>query len=189
MEIDRPIAIAVIVFIIILLMYFFVVPKYFEFKQIQINFSKAQAEYNGKFAYYSEVSRIFTEIENRKDSFEKIDNALPAKSHLADLMYFLQQKGTEAGLIVKSITLTKVGAKTPDNQIKDISFSVDILGTYTSLKNFLSILENSSRLFEVGNIAFGSQITSPAPVVQGKTTPTKAQDVYSLKLEVKTQSY
>ncbi|MFA6974328.1 MAG: type 4a pilus biogenesis protein PilO [Parcubacteria group bacterium] len=194
MKVDRPITIAVIIFIIVLLMYFFVVPKYNEFKDFQVKLSKAEAEYNGKFAYYSDVSRIFREMEDRKESLEKIENAIPAKSQLADLIYFFQQKGIESGLVVKNILLNKVSPITSESNIKEIVFSLDIMGSYQSLKNFLSSLENSSRLFEVGNISFGSQqsnqlsektsTTKPLPV-----QPSLSQEIYSFKLEIKTHSY
>lgn len=188
MKVDRPITIAVIILIIILLMYFFVVPKYYEFKNFQIKLGKAEAEYNAKFAYFSEVSKIFRELEDRKESLEKIENALPSKPQLADLMYFFQQKGAESGLIVKSILLTKISPATSESRIKEIVFSLDILGNYQSLKNFLSSLEGSSRLFEVGNISFGSQTLNKS---QNNLTaqPLVAQQVYSFKLEVKTHSY
>src|SRR3989344_2835730 len=103
MEIDRPIAIAVIIFIIILLMYFFVVPKYYEFRSLQVELGKVQAEYNGKYLYYSEVGTIFEKLEGYKEVLDKIDNAISPKPQLADLVYFFQQKGAESGLIIKSI--------------------------------------------------------------------------------------
>ncbi|MBI1866391.1 MAG: type 4a pilus biogenesis protein PilO [Candidatus Staskawiczbacteria bacterium] len=193
MAVDRPITIAVIIFIIILLMYFFVAPKYYEFRDFQVKLGNAQAEYNGKFAYYSEVVRIFSELENSKESLDKIENAIPLKSQLADLIYFFQQKSTESGLIAKSILLTKFSPVTSESNMKEIVFSLDLLGNYQSLKNFLSLIEGSSRLFEVNNIFFGSQATNQPP-----TTPISqplpanaslAQESYSFRLEIKTHSY
>ena len=181
MKIDRPITIAVIIFIIILLMYFFVTPKYYEFKGLQAKLGKAEAEYNGKFAYFSEVSKIFRELEDRQESLEKIENAIPPKPQLANLVYFFQRKGTESGLIVKNILLTKISPITSESSIKEIVFSLDVLGNYQSLKNFLSSLENSSRLFEVGNISFGSQTQTLTPIVQPAI-----QQIYSFKFEIKT---
>lgn len=198
MKVDRPITIAVIIFIIILLMYFFVVPKYYEFKDLQIKLGKAEAEYNAKFAYFSEVSKIFRELEDRQESLEKIENAMPPKPQLADLVYFFQQKGTESGLIVKNILLTKISPVTSESSIKEIIFSLDVLGNYQSLKTFLSSLEGSSRLFEVGNISFGSQalnqLSSPQiqnPISKQKTPVVQSltQQVYSFKFEIKTHSY
>lgn len=198
MKVDRPITIAIIIFIIILLMYFFVVPKYYEFKDLQVKLGKSEAEYNGKFAYFSEVSKIFRELEDRQESLEKIENAIPPKPQLADLVYFFQQKGTESGLIVKNIFLTKISPVTSESSIKEIVFSLDVMGNYQSLKNFLSSLENSSRLFEVGNISFGSQTINQSsssqtqnPISKQKTLIVQPiiQQVYSFKFEIKTHSY
>ncbi|MBI2050085.1 MAG: type 4a pilus biogenesis protein PilO [Candidatus Staskawiczbacteria bacterium] len=186
MQLDRPITIAVVIFIIILLMYFFLVPKYYEFRDFQIKLGKAEAEYNGKFAYYSEIGRVFRELENRREFLDKVENAIPTKPQLADLIYFFQQKSTESGLIVKDIILTKISPVTPESDIREISFSLDVLGNYQSFKNFLSFIENSSRLFEVSNVTFGSQTTSQPP---GSTSPAPVQQVYSFKLDIKTHSY
>ncbi|MEK7541132.1 MAG: type 4a pilus biogenesis protein PilO [Patescibacteria group bacterium] len=188
MKVDRPIAISVIIFIIVLLIYFFVAPKYIEFKDLQIKLGKAEAEYNGKFAYYSEISQIFTKLEDNKESLEKIENAIPSKPQLADLVYFFQQKGVESGLIVKDILLTKISPATSESNIKEIVFSLDALGSYQSFKNFLSSLESSSRLFEVGNISFGLQIASQSPP-KTPTVQLMAQQTFSFQLEIKTQSY
>jgi len=195
MKIDRPITIAVIIFIIILLMYFFVVPKYHEFRDFQVKLGKAEAEYNGKFAYFSEVSKIFRQLEDRQESLEKVENAVPPKSQLADLVYFFQQKGTVSGLIVKNILLTKISGLTSESTVQEIIFSLEVMGNYQSFKNFLSSLENSSRLFEVGNISFGSQILNqPSALLSQAQTQTQEtqptiQQVYSFKFEIKTHSY
>ena len=191
MTVDRPIAIAIIIFIIILLMYFFVVPKYYEFRDFQVKLSEAEAEYNGKFAYYSEVSKIFRELEDRKEVLNKIDNAIPPKPQLADLIYFFQQKGTESGLIIKNITLTKLAPATSEGGIKEIVFSIDALGNYQSLKNLLFLVEGSSRLFEVENVSFGLQTTKQESASQNKTpiVQSLAQQLYSFRLEIKTHSY
>ena len=189
MAIDRPITIAIIIFIIILLMYFFAVPKYYEFRALQVKLSEAEAEYNGKFAYYSEVSKVFRELEDRKESLDKIENAIPPKPQLADLIYFLQQKSSESGLIVKNILLTKISSVTSESSIKEIIFSLDLLGNYQSLKNFLSLIEGSSRLFEVDNISFGSQVTNQSLPNNSVVQSSSAQETYSFKLEIKTHSY
>ncbi|MBI3631616.1 MAG: type 4a pilus biogenesis protein PilO [Candidatus Staskawiczbacteria bacterium] len=197
MEIDRPITIAVIIFIIILLLYFFVAPKYYEFRDFQVKLSEAEAEYNGKFAYYSQVSKIFRELEDRKEVLDKINNAIPPKPQLADLIYFFQQKGTESGLIVKNIILTKLSPETSENGIKEIVFSIEVLGNYQSFKNFLSLLEGSSRLFNVGNVSFGLQTADQTSSLQSKLLPkqktptvqSSSQQIYPFRFEVKTHSY
>lgn len=189
MEIDRPITITIIIFTIILLIYFFVVPKYYEFRDFQVKLATVEAEYNGKFAYYAEVSKIFRELEDNKEIIGKVVNAIPLKPQLADLIYFFQQKGTESGLIVKNIFLTRISPVTSESSIKEIVFSLDLLGNYQSFKNFLYLMESSSRLFEISNVSFGSQATSKLLSSQNQTQIPKEQQLYSFKLEVKTYSY
>jgi len=197
MKIDRPIAIAIIIFIIVLLMYFFVVPKYYEFRDLQGKLGEAEAEYNSKFAYYSEVTKIFRELEDRKDILDKIDNAIPSKPQLADLIYFFQQKGAESGLIVKNIVLTKISPVNSESNIKEIVFSLNVLGNYQSFKNFLSLMENSSRLLEISNVSFGSQPVSQSsslqiqnPILNPQSqSQSQIEEIYSFRFEIKTHSY
>ena len=169
-------------------MYFFVVPRYYEFRDFQMKLGKAEAEYTGKFAYYSEVVKIFSELENRKESLDKISNAMPPKPQLADLIYFFQQKGAESGLIIKNMLLIKISPITPESGIKEIVFSLDALGNYQSLKNFLFLIESSSRLFEVDNVSFGAQIINQLSQKTPVSQPS-AQQTYSFRLEIKTHSY
>lgn len=198
MKVDRPIAIAIIIFIIILLMYFLVVPKYYEFRDFQGKLSQAEAEYNGKFAYYSEVSKIFRQLEDHKESLEKINNAIPPKPQLADLVYYFQQTGTDSGMIVKGITLSKISPVTSESSaskssasagsVNEIVFSVNVMGSYQSFKNFLYSLENSSRLFEVGNLGFGSSVSNKSAQSES-TDQIPIQQAFSFQLEIKTHSY
>ena len=48
MQIDRPIAIALILFIILLLVFFLVVPEYNTFKSLQTQLGEKKAEYNAE---------------------------------------------------------------------------------------------------------------------------------------------
>ena len=77
MEFDRPIATAIIFFIVLLLMFFLVVPEYNKFKELQIELGEKKAEFNIKYEYFSEVARVFQELENYKEGIKKIDDALP----------------------------------------------------------------------------------------------------------------
>jgi len=193
MEIDRPITIAVILFIILLLIFFLVVPKYHQFKDLQQKMGEKQTEFDAKFSYYSEIAKVYEQIMAKKDIVDKIDSAIPSNVSYGPLVYFFQKKGLENGLIVRGLSLTKVSPANPESDIKEIVFSLDLLGGYTAFKSFMSSLEKSARLFEVTNISFGSSassISSTSSSVSPKT-PSLIQilQTYPFKLEVKTYSY
>lgn len=194
MEIDRPITIAIVLFIVVLLIFFLVVPKYQQFKVLQQKIGEKQAAYDAKFAYYSEVANVYEQLMAKKDVVDKIDSAIPSNVSYGPLVYFFQKKGLENGMILKGLFLTKASSVSPEANIKEITFSLDLLGGYTALKSFLSSLEKSARLFEVTSISFGSstqaQTTSALLGTQSKTpAPAQVLQTYPFKLEVKTYSY
>lgn len=189
-EIDRPIVIAILIIAIGLLIYFLVVPEYYRFLDTQEKLGIVKGEYEGKFAYYSEVERIFAELEDRRESLEKVENAITSEPQLADLMYFFNQKSIESGLIMKSIALSKVAPVAAESNIKEIAFSLDTLGNYQGLKNFLSLMEGSSRLIQVGNLSFGSQAQSQSTAQgQGQIVLPGIEELYNFSFEVKAHSY
>jgi len=173
--IDRPIAIAVIVFLALLAGFYLTLPKYRQFRDLQTELSKKEAEYQSKAAYFSQVNYTLREIKKDPETLTKIDTALPEKFSLASLIYFLQKKTAENGLILKKATLTRASAAGTGSALKEASFSLELLGSYASLKNFLSALEKSSRLIEVGDISFSSR--------------EKFQQTYSFNMIIKVNSY
>ncbi|MCX6718706.1 MAG: hypothetical protein NTY81_03865 [Candidatus Staskawiczbacteria bacterium] len=180
MQIDRPIAIAVTFFIILLLIFFLAVPEYNTFKQLRTEFGEKKAEFNAEFDYYAAITKTYFDLQSRQDDVQKIDDALPKNADLGNTIYFLQETANENGLIVKNLFLSKssligvnANAGTAGNNIKDIFFSMSLSGDYESLENFIVSLENSSRIFEVTSISFGSESGPP----------------YNFSLQIKTHSY
>ncbi len=187
MEVDRPIAIAFSLFLTLIIVIFFVAPRYNDFKDSQLRLGKIEAEYNSKNDYYTKVDKAFRDLQAKSDALTKVDNALPEKPSIADLIYFFQKKGEENGLVVKDLFLSKFSAQTQDSKIKEIVFSLDLLGSYASLKGFLSNLESSARIFEENSISLNLTLQGGA---KAKSQPTPLEEqTYTFKLEVKTHSY
>jgi len=175
MQIDRFIAIAATFFVILLLLFFLVLPKYHEFKNLQLKLGEKLAEFNAEYEYFSEITKIHYDIESKKDSVEKIDDALPADSNFGRLVYFFQKKSMENGLIITSLFLNKAPLIGVGSDVKEIAFSLNLLGSYSSLQDFIVSLEKSSRLFDVTSISFSYGGAD--------------NSLYSFNLEVKTYSY
>jgi len=178
MQIDRPIAIGLIIVITILLIFFLVLPEYNKFKDLQIQLGNKMAEYVAKYDYFSAIDRAYYDLQTRKIDIEKIDSALPKDPVLGRTVYYLQDLAKQNGLIVKSLFLSGSGVTQSENssgqqQTKDLIFSMALSGSYSSLGAFIASLENSSRIFEVLNISFGSAGEPP----------------YNFSLQIKSYSY
>lgn len=200
MQVDRPIAIAIILFIVILLSVVLVLPEYRVFTSLREDLGIKTAEYNAEYDYYAAIEKTYYELKNQEDSIKKIDSALPEDSNLGNLVYFFQRAALESGMLLKDVVLSKVSTATSQanagkkDVVNEIIFSVDILGDYTALSKFLSAMEKSARIFEVTNISFSSAGGGPAPVQQGSggagaKPQFQVQRIYNFNLEVKTHSY
>ncbi len=191
MELNKPITIIIIVIVTCMLVFLFVMPQYQQSNDLALALAEKEAQYNGQSQYYANIDRLDEGVQQRQEVLAKIDSALPSELALAPLMYFFQEKSTQSGSSLKSIVFldggpvaaatTATGTKT-DKSIRTVTFSINLVGNYQALKNFLGALEKSSRIFEVSTIAFSSLKDQKSPAAsQGQT--------YDFRLEVKTYSY
>lgn len=180
MTINKPVS-AIIIFIISsILIILFVAPKYQESLDLQDSVAMAQAKYNGKSAYSAQVSALIKDVESRKDALEKVDSALPNQFSFAPLMNFFQKKGVESGLTITKVAFSQI-SKPQDNQIRNVTFTVNMSGNYQSFKKFLLAMDASARLFEVNAISF----SHPAGILK----PINQQQTYDFQMEVMTHTY
>jgi Tfp pilus assembly protein PilO len=195
MKLDRPITSAIILFVILILVFFLVVPEYKTFKKLRADLGEKKAQYNAEFDYYAEITKQYYELRNREEDLKKVDDALPENPNLGKLIYYFQKASGESGMIVKDLFLSKTSV-TPTNSnvsgsaVNDLIFSLDVIGSYSALDNFLASLEKSDRLFEVTSISFGSMGSSQnLSVPDDILSQFEIQQTYSFNLQIKTQSY
>ena len=188
MQIDRTITIALIILAIILLVIFVVMPEYTTFGALQTQLAEKKAQFNAEHDYYAAIAKTYDDLQVHKDDIKKIDDALPTDPDLGRIVYYLQQNATSNGMIIKNLFLSKSSPAKAGavNSVGDMVFSVDLLGQYPSLEQFIISLEKSSRIFEVTNISFGS---SSQQAVGSTQTQFQMQETYDFNLQIKTHSY
>ena len=191
MEINKPVSTIIILNIDLILIFLYSMPKYQESRALQAKLDEKMAEYNGKTVYYEEILKTLKEIESNQEAIGKIESALPSTFSFASVVYFLQKKAGENGLVSKSITFSqgvasfsnKAAAAPLKKEVKNITFTMSVMGSYEGLKKFLAALENSSRLFEVNTISFA------AGQAQGQSLAKNAVKTYDFRLEIATHTY
>ncbi len=186
MSIDRPLATAGMLFAGVLLMFFVVTPVYKQFNILQLNLAEKKAEFNAKYEYYADIAKKYDDLQGRKDEVAKVDDALPENADFGQLMYYLQQKANDSGLLLRNIVLSQSAKAGEQKQVKDISFSLQCFGNYAALKNFVTTLERSSRIFEVSSISFGSAAQQATPLTGAQL---QSQNAFNFSLQIKTHSY
>lgn len=192
MEINRPVATVVLLIINAVLIFLFVWPEYNRASALELRLREKQAAYNGQSIYYANIAKTLLEIDGRSDVLSKVESALPDEFALAPLLYFFQKKGTENGLVVKTVVFSRLDPASgnrattllpKEREVKNIVLTLDVFGNYQGLKNFLASIERSARILEVKSISFNTADVAFGNVAQGQAK------TYNFKLEIVTHSY
>lgn len=155
---NRTITIVICLLLSLALGVFLVWPRYQEFKIKKVDVLKKEAELQNLKEYLSEINLLSQEIEKYSTEISKIETALPSRFSLPSLINYLQKTTFENGLILKSYNLTLAVPNLPEQEsgLKEFSLTLDFSGSYSAFRDFLLVLEKSSRLIEVENISFSS---------------------------------
>lgn len=172
---NRPIAIAICLFITLVLVIVLVFPKYQDFKFLQKEISQKETELQYNKEYFLNLSNLSEELKKYSDNLSKIDFALPSGPSIPILFDFLQKTSSQNGLILKRIgEVTTIPFKEKIT-VKEYQLALSLSGSYSSFKSFLSSLEKSARLIEVESISFAS--------------PKSKEEPFSFSLKIKFHSY
>ncbi|MCP6719500.1 MAG: type 4a pilus biogenesis protein PilO [Patescibacteria group bacterium] len=147
--------IVIFLLISVLIAFFLILPEYRNFLSLKQEVFKKEAEIKSQEEYFQDIEKISEELNKYQLSLSKIESAIPQDRSLPEVLGFFQKAASQAGLIVERVSPTF----TSSDEIEGIKLSrVNLVleGTYSGLKNFLSIIEKSSRLVEVDNIFFTS---------------------------------
>lgn len=131
-------------------------PKFQDLKALKTIIEEKTLEFRQQQQYFSKLEQINSELGKYERELAMISSALPETPSLPSLFNFLQKAGSQSGLVLKGISPFAVSFAETAPQLKETQFSLDVVGSYSSFKNFISVLEKSGRLIEVENIFFFS---------------------------------
>ena len=169
----------ILIGISIFLAVIFVWPKYQNFNNLKIEIFNKEQEIKYEEEYQKEVVRISQKLDERQAEIEKIDSALPADLSLPALLKFLQKITSENGLILTQAALIPAKPIEGISNTREIQGNLAVSGSYSSLKNFLTALENSSRIIDVDSINLSAN--------PKKTS--ESSDIFSFQIKIRAYSY
>jgi Tfp pilus assembly protein PilO len=131
-----------------------ILPKYQKLRFFEQEIEKKRAEIERREEYLQELNKIAEILKDYQEQLAKIDSALPSNPDLEILLNFLQKTSSQSGLILKDIKPSV--SRFSEEGLREVELSFAASGTYTSFKNFLSVLEKSARFIKVETISFSS---------------------------------
>lgn len=131
-------------------------PQYQTLKIFQQEVKTRQNELQSKEEYLSNLRKASDELKEYESQISKIDSILPSDPGLPALFDFVQNASSQSGLVLKGISPSNTRPSQKFEGIKETELSLILSGSYSSFKNFLSVLEKTSRLIEIKSISFSS---------------------------------
>jgi len=156
----RPLIIALSLYITLALVIGLILPKYKELGVVKRKIEEANTELQYRQNYFSLLGNISEQFKQYEDQLSKIDSAIPAEMSALDMFNFLDGASFQNGLILKEVGMDKVSSSKIAPRIKENYIRFVVSGSYSSFKNFLSVLEKSARIIQIESISFRSSGTS-----------------------------
>ena len=135
------------------LLIFLVFPKYQTLNVLKKEILGKEDEFSSQKKYFETLQDTSEELKKYEASLSKIDAALPKTPSLPELLNFIQKASSQSGLSLKGISPAST-VPLEKGEIKETRINFLLVGNYPDFKNFLYILEKSSRLIDVENISF-----------------------------------
>ena len=146
-------------------------PQYQKISSLKTDIESKRLDLQTKTDYFNKVKQVSDELGGYSDSLAKVYSALPNDPMLSSTFNYIQTTASEAGLVLTEVKVDSIGklvnsgkkgektvSSDPDLRSTTLNFTLE--GSYSSLKNFLSETETSSRLIDVEDVSF----TKPSKV-------------------------
>jgi Tfp pilus assembly protein PilO len=167
---NKPITIVVSLLIAFVLGVVLIYPKYQDMVIIRSQVKARENELRSRQEYLVNLAQVSEKLKEYEEQLGIIDSALPLGPSLPLFFDYLQKTASQNGLILTGMTHSPTGS---GEGIKTTSVSLTVTGSYSSFKEFIGVLEKSSRMIEIGAFSFS------AP----------EDEIYDFNLSIRVHSY
>lgn len=152
----RILLIPILIFGAFLVCLYLVAPNFQKFFTFRKEIQEKERILSGKKAYFEQLKKDDVKLADFQNELNKINSAVPQEPFLSSLLYFLQKKSSETGVVLASVGVPSIQAAAQGKQVevKNYSLNLTLSGSLASFENFLKILEKSSRIIDVESFSF-----------------------------------
>ncbi len=148
----KPIIAAVCLSLALFLLLFMVWPKYQELQNVNQQIEQTKNQLQKSKEYMARLETLDDRLQEYDTAKKKVESALPSKPKLPCLLNFLQETSNDHGLLLNRIS--SISQSSSQGDIKKVNINLMMIGSYSSFKNFVRAVENSSRIVEVEEVKF-----------------------------------
>ncbi|MDD2913279.1 MAG: type 4a pilus biogenesis protein PilO [Candidatus Pacebacteria bacterium] len=146
-----------IIILTILAVPVFLVPYYNDFQRLEADLRIKERQIEREKEYSVSLKVAQDRLFGYQTELKKIESAIPQGDLVVPEFYnFIKQEIANSGIILQGISIGKPFVVEVGSNLEKTTFSVTVVGTYSSFKSFLSTLYRNSRIVSVDSISMGS---------------------------------
>lgn len=104
-------------------------------------------------------------LDSQKSNVERLDQAIPTAAERPEIISMMEQLASQNGLNLKNIDITALAEEVrppqasksenlgQNNQLRRLNISLNLAGSYSSLKSWLEAVERNLRIVDVKDVA------------------------------------
>lgn len=138
---------------------------YFVFDQYQIytlrqnDLNTAQEQIASREIRKHQLEKTIDSYEKNEQDFLELDAILPSDKNIPELLYQLESIARkESGVAFSGVSINELGtedvSKTNTSKFSELSLTVQIEGTYPSLKKYITSIEKNMRVADITSLQF-----------------------------------
>ncbi|MBI2063617.1 MAG: type 4a pilus biogenesis protein PilO [Candidatus Yanofskybacteria bacterium] len=140
-----------------------VLPQYDIIKAAKGIIGPSQVLLGERKTFLNNVLELDKQAKSRQADIEKIKTFLPEHKQIDEIVSSIQKIAEQSGQQLVGLTTSEVLLVT-NLDYKKVFIGVDIVGTYPAFVNFLKLLEQNLRIYDVFEITAASSTTIPGSV-------------------------
>ena len=140
-----------------------VLPQYDAIKAAKAAQVARQALLTERTAEIDNTKALGRQIELRQGDLDKIRTFLPTTKQIDEIVSSIQKISQDAGLQLTGMTTAGI-PEAGEIDYKKVQISLDLVGKYPVFVNFLKLLEQNLRLYDIFEITAAESTTSPGNV-------------------------
>ncbi|MBI2063354.1 MAG: type 4a pilus biogenesis protein PilO [Candidatus Yanofskybacteria bacterium] len=147
----------------LLLLFVLVMPQYDAIKVTKEAVNSRKVVLKETAFVFEKIQELNRQAQSRQADINKIKVFIPEKKQIDEVVSSIQKITEQSGLQLSVLTTAAVPV-TSEIGYKKILIGADLVGAYPSFVNFLKLLEQSLRLYDIFEITGAASTTSPGNV-------------------------
>lgn len=149
--------------VIALLVTYWVMPLWDSTRQILLDYERNVSTLDAKDKELNALQQFKIYLNKDQDKVALMNDVLPNKENMDDILIQLERLAVDNTLFVKSITVSDVGTENVSTEIsgvEKVSLIIQLEGEFPNVLNFVDSIQKSTRLVLINKLGVASNISA-----------------------------